>query len=120
MNLAIAAETIGKENNVGGGQQQGKDWLKITTAIAAVVGVGGGAPYISSLQSELRQTREALIRLEEKSNSRDESWRRMEAEQQHLRELIEKLNQQLRDRKIVFRQAESGQPVVDGNLVNGK
>lgn len=103
-----------------GGNQQNKDWGKILTNSLLIVGVGGGAPYVTTLQSELKQTREAVIRIEERTTSRDEAWKRMELEQLRLREQIEKLNEQLRDKKIVNQRQVDASGVVGSDLVKGR
>lgn len=103
-----------------GGNQQNKDWGKILTNSLLLVGVGGGAPYVTSLQSELRQTREAVIRIEERSASRDEAWKRMELEQLRMREQIEKLNEQLREKKVVNKTQADVSDMVSTDLVKGR
>lgn len=105
---------------MGGNQQNNKDWGKILTNSLLIVGVGGGAPYVTTLQSELKQTHEAVIRLEEQAKAKDDQWKRMELEQQRMREQIEHLNQALRDKRIVNRTADVSNTVSDGNLVKGK
>jgi hypothetical protein len=51
--------------------------------------LGGGTPYIVTLQTELRQTHDAVIRLEEQAKGRDDQLRRMEEEQRRMREMLE-------------------------------
>lgn len=67
----------------------------------------GGTPYVATLQSELKQTREAVIRLEAQGEFRSDQFKRIEEEQKRLREQFERLNEQLRDRKVVGRVSAS-------------
>lgn len=103
-----------------GGNQQNKDWGKILTNSLLIVGVGGGAPYVTTLQAELRQTREAVIRMEEQAKNRDEAWHRMELEQQRMREQIERLNEQLREKKVVNKVAADVSGMAGTDLVKGR
>lgn len=78
-----------------------KDFSKWATNGMLSVALLGGTPYIVTLQTELRQTHDAVIRLEERAKSKDEQWLRMEAEQQRMREQIERLTNALHDKKVV-------------------
>ena len=78
-----------------------RDIAKWTTNGLLGIALAGGTPYIAALQAELRQTHDAVIRLEERDKAKDEAWRQMQIEQQRLREQIEKLTNALHDRKIV-------------------
>lgn len=61
----------------------------------------GGTPYVATIQTELRQTHDAVIRLEEQAKAKDEQWRQIQIEQQRMREQIERLISAMHDRKVV-------------------
>jgi len=96
-----------------------RDLGKWATNGMLALALGGGTPYIVTLQTELRQTHDAVIRLEEQAKGRDDQLRRMEEEQRRMREQYDRLLDQLRDRKVVGHVGIDN-ATVSGNLITGK
>lgn len=81
------------------GNNQPRDLGKLFTNGALSVGLLGGAPYVYVQHRELQATHDTVIRLEEQNKAMLQQIQKLEVEQQHLREVMERF---YRDRKVAI------------------
>jgi len=81
------------------GNTQQRDLGKWATNGLLAIALGGGTPYLASQAKELQATHDTVIRLEEQNRAMLQQIQKLEVEQQHLREVLERF---YRDRKVAI------------------
>lgn len=81
------------------GTNQPRDIGKLFTNGLLGVGLVGGTPYVYTQHKELQATHDTVIRLEEQNRAMLQQIQKLEMEQQHLREVLERF---YRDRKVAI------------------